>query len=157
MLRAVPRKAPTPQSFVDAHRVGVDGVDSGGGHELKSIGELAAELGTTTRAIRFYEEKGLLAPQRVGGSRVYGKRQRARLRLILRGKALGLPLRDIKAYLDLYGERGEGRAKQLALAVERAGAMIQELEGRRIKIDETIAELKLIQRESRKQLRNLER
>lgn len=155
----VPQKEPNAKRFVDAHRHGAGGAAGREGpaaHELRSIGELAETLGTTTRAIRFYEEKGLLAPQRVGGSRVYGKRQRARLQLILRGKALGLPLRDIKAYLDLYGERGEGRAKQLGLAIERAGAMIEELEGRRNKIDETIAELKLIQRESRKKLRALE-
>ena len=147
----MPRGTDRPKRFVDAHRR--EGTEALAARELRTIGELAEELGTTTRAIRFYEEKELLAPPRVGGSRVYGRRERARVRLILRAKALGLPLRDIKAYLDLYGEHGEGREKQLALAVEKASSMIEELEARREKIDETLEELRLIRRESQRKLR----
>lgn len=134
------------RSFVDAHR----GAPT---EEVWGIGELARELDTTARAIRFYETKGLLDPKRVGTTRVYGRRERARLQLILRGKKLGLTLREIKQYLDLYGERGEGRTKQLEMVIERTGEMIGELEDKKTNLERTIAELKLIRRESKKRLR----
>ena len=70
--------------------------------KLYSVTELAKELGVTPRAIRFYEAKGLITPQRAGGTRVYTHRDRGRLILILRGKKLGFSLREIKDYLDLY-------------------------------------------------------
>jgi DNA-binding transcriptional MerR regulator len=69
---------------------------------LYTVTELAAELGVTARAIRFYEDKGLLSPSRAGATRVYTYRDRARMMLILRGKRLGFTLRDIKEFLDLY-------------------------------------------------------
>lgn len=136
------------QRFVRAHREGATG-------EVWGIGDLARELGTTARAIRFYESKGLLAPERVGSTRVYGRRERARLQLILRAKSLGLTLREIKRYLDLYGTRGEGRKKQLEMVVERTGEMIAELEDKRAELDRTLAELRHIRRESQKKLRGL--
>ena len=67
-----------------------------------SIGELADEFGITTRAIRFYESRGLIQPQREGTNRIYSKRDRGRLILILRGKNLGFTLEDIAEYLTLY-------------------------------------------------------
>src|ERR1035441_4181739 len=70
--------------------------------KLNSVTELAKELGVTPRAIRFYEAKGLITPQRAGSTRVYTHRDRGRLILILRGKKLGFSLREIKDYLDLY-------------------------------------------------------
>ncbi len=69
---------------------------------LYTVTELASELGVTARAIRFYEDKGLLSPSRAGAKRVYSYRDRARMKLILRGKHLGFSLRDIKLFLDLY-------------------------------------------------------
>jgi DNA-binding transcriptional MerR regulator len=68
-----------------------------------SISELAKEFALTTRAIRFYEDEGLIAPTRSGRNRVYGPRERTRLKLILRGKRLGLSLVEIREILDLYG------------------------------------------------------
>ena len=123
--------------------------------EVYGIGELAAELGTTARAIRFYEEKGLLSPTRAGQTRIYSRRERARLQLILRGKSLGISLREMKQYLDLYGERGEGRARQLEVAISRAGEMIEELEHKREELDRTLDELKTIRRVSQARLRKL--
>src|SRR5436305_11215191 len=70
---------------------------------LFTVTELARDLGITARTIRFYEDKGLIAPQRAGSTRVYTARDRARMILILRGKRLGFSLREIKEYLDLYG------------------------------------------------------
>ncbi|MBP7684897.1 MAG: MerR family DNA-binding transcriptional regulator [Deltaproteobacteria bacterium] len=132
--------------FVDAHR------DARVAEQVFGISELAEELGTTTRAIRFYEEKGLLTPQRVGQNRVYTRRERARLQLILRGKSLGLTLRELQHYLDLYGKQGEGRRKQLELAIARSEQMIAELTERRAALDRTLDELELIRRVSRERL-----
>ena len=70
-----------------------------------SIGELAREFGVTTRAIRFYEDCGLLVPARLGRTRVYGARDRTRLRLTLRGKRLGLKLAEVKELVDMYETR----------------------------------------------------
>ncbi|MDQ6630058.1 MAG: MerR family DNA-binding transcriptional regulator [Pseudomonadota bacterium] len=70
-----------------------------------SIGELAREFSVTTRAIRFYEDCGLLQPQRAGRSRIYTARDRTRLRLTLRGKRLGLKLAEVRELVDMYESR----------------------------------------------------
>ncbi len=132
------------QAFVDSHRDET-------GTELFGITELCDEFGVTLRALRFYEDKGLLSPRRVGVARVYTRRDRARLTLILRAKAIGSPLSEIKRYLDLYGDHGEGRAQQLAYVIARTGTAIEELIQKRAQIDETLAELKLINASCRKQ------
>ncbi len=120
--------------------------------ELFGITELCAEFGITPRAIRFYEDKGLLAPRRVSGARVYTRRDRARLALILRSKAIGATLDEIAHYLDLYGQHGEGRQRQLQWVRERTDESIAALEAKRAAIDATLAELRLINAEVRKQL-----
>ena len=132
------------QTFVDSHR---DKATT----ELFGISELCAEFGVTLRALRFYEDKGLLAPRRVGGARVYTRRDRARLTLILRAKAIGSPLSEIKHYLSLYGDHGEGRIHQLAYVIARTDAAIEELAQKRAQIDETLAELKVINASCRQQ------
>src|SRR5947208_3927801 len=76
-----------------------------------SIGELAREFGLTTRAIRFYEDCGLLRPARAGKNRVYTARDRARLTLTLRGKRLGLKLAEIKDLVDMYEPRQDSDAQ----------------------------------------------
>jgi len=111
---------------------------------LYSITELAEELGVTPRAIRFYEEKGLLDPRRVGANRVYGYRDRARLLLILRGKRLGFSLALIQEYLDLYDADPTHR-KQLAHLLAGARRRIDELESQRRDLDLTIEELREIE------------
>jgi DNA-binding transcriptional MerR regulator len=70
--------------------------------KLFSVSQLAQDLGVTARAIRFYEDKGLIMPQRMGKTRVYTHRDRVRMILILRGKRMGFSLREIKEFLDLY-------------------------------------------------------
>lgn len=79
--------------------------------EQYSITELAREFGITTRAIRFYEDQGLLSPARSGMTRIYSERDRVRLKLVLRGKRLGFSLSEIAEIIDLYdadpGERGQ--------------------------------------------------
>lgn len=122
------------------------------GVELFGIGELSRDFGVSARAIRFYEDKGLLKPQRVNGTRVYTRRDRARLALILRSKSIGASLEEIRHYLDLYGARGEGRERQLRFVLDRTGAAIQQLEQKRAHIDATLDELRQIHAEARKHL-----
>jgi len=133
------------RAFVASHR------DDGTG-ELFGIAELCRDFGVTLRALRFYEDKGLLAPRRVNGTRVYTRRDRARLALILRAKAIGSPLAEIKHYLDLYGDHGEGRAQQLNYVITRTDTAIAELEQKRAHIDATLAELRVINQSCRAQL-----
>lgn len=82
--------------------------------EIYGIAELSREFGISPRAIRFYEAKGLLKPRRVNGARVYTRRDRARLSLILRAKAIGSSLAEIRHYLDLYGSRGRAGSHSCA-------------------------------------------
>jgi len=112
--------------------------------KLYGIAELADEFGITTRTIRFYEAKELLNPPRVSGARIYTKRERARLVLILRAKSIGFSLAEIKKYLDLYGDRGEGRPLQANFLAERSAALIAELERKQTNIATTLAELREI-------------
>ena len=142
---AIPSTAVNAQSFVDSHR-------DEGNAELFGISELCQEFDITLRALRFYEDKGLLAPRRVSGARVYTRRDRARLAFILRAKAIGSPLSEIKHYLDLYGDHGEGRSQQLSFVIARTDAAIEALEQKRAQIDETLAELHLINASCRSHL-----
>lgn len=138
------------QAFVDSHR-------DEEATELFGITELCREFGITLRALRFYEDKGLLSPRRINGARVYTRRDRARLSLILRAKAIGSPLSEIKRYLDLYGDQGEGRAQQLSYVIERTDQEIAELEKKRAHIDATLAELRVINASCRKHLEERKR
>lgn len=132
-------------AFLDAHRSETDG-------EVYGITDLVNELGVTARAIRLYEEKGLLSPRRIGTARIFSRRDRARLVLILRAKALGTSLEDIQHYLDLYGQHGEGRKQQLEYVVKRSADAIAELEEKRSQLDKTLAELQLIHSTCQQQL-----
>ncbi len=146
MLQAVARKrAASAQEVVDAHRD--EDTD-----QLFGITELCQEFGITLRTIRFYEDKALLKPRRINGARVYTKRDRARLALILRSKAIGASLDEIKHYLDLYGAHGEGRVQQLKFVLDRTDAAITELETKRAHIDASLAELRVINATVRKHL-----
>ena len=87
-------------------------------NEVMTVTELARETGVTARAIRFYESKGLLHPQRAGTTRIYTHRERGRLQLILRGKRLGFSLTDIGDYLNLY-DAYPTQQDQIMLLLER--------------------------------------
>jgi DNA-binding transcriptional MerR regulator len=108
---------------------------------LYSIGDLAGEFALSPRAIRFYEDQGLLAPQRIGGNRVYTKRDRARLSLILRGKRLGFSLADIKEMLDLY-DADRDHLEQLRVTLGKGRARIAELERQQAEIATTLQEIR---------------
>jgi DNA-binding transcriptional MerR regulator len=112
--------------------------------DLFSIADLAREFGISTRAIRFYESKGLLSPERVGGTRVFRRRDRARLILILRGKRLGFSLRDISEYLSLYD--AQSQTAQVSLLVEMVDRRLRLLQGQMADLNTTLAELSEIRK-----------
>lgn len=126
--------------------------DGAHANTLYGIAELAERHGVTHRAIRFYEDKGLLTPQRVGGQRVYTETDSKRLALILRAKSIGSKLSDIKTFLELYGQEGEGRVRQLEFVIAKVSAEIEALEAKRAQIDATLADLRLIQDGARERL-----
>ena len=105
-----------------------------------SISDLAAEFAVTPRTIRFYEDEGLISPDRIGTSRLYSKRDRARLAWILRGKRLGFSLADIRELLDLY-DAGDGRRTQKARTADKCRERIAALEAQRTDLDAMISEL----------------
>jgi DNA-binding transcriptional MerR regulator len=117
-----------------------------------SISDLAKEFALTTRAIRFYEDCGLVAPERAGSARIYGERERVRIKLILRGKRLGLSLAEIGELLDLYEVARNERAqlsKFLAMLADRRARLLQQKED----IDATLAEIEGVERECRRRLK----
>ena len=112
--------------------------------DLFAIADLAKEFGISTRAIRFYEAKGLLHPERVGATRVFRRRDRARLILILRGKRLGFSLRDISEYLSLYD--ADSQTAQVTLLADLVDQRLERLERQLTDLQTTIAELREIRR-----------
>jgi DNA-binding transcriptional MerR regulator len=107
---------------------------------LYTVTELAKELGMTARAIRFYEDKGLIMPRRAGTTRVYSARDRGRMILILRGKRLGFSLSTIKEYLDLY-DMDITQHAQLKLLLASIAKRRAQLVSQRQAIDEALSEL----------------
>lgn len=105
-----------------------------------SIGELCDEFDVTARALRFYEDEALIAPERRGTQRLYTDRDRARLAWILRGKRVGLSLAEIKELLDLY-DIGDGRRTQRLKTVEICQARVDKMKQQRVDIEATIKEL----------------
>jgi DNA-binding transcriptional MerR regulator len=121
-----------------------------------TISELAAEFETTLRTIRFYEDQGLLTPERVGTTRVFHDRDRVRLQLILRGKRLGFTLAEIAHVLSLYDET-PGERGQLEFLIADIGKRRSTLLARRRDLDEALAELAALEERCRADLELLER
>lgn len=105
-----------------------------------TITELRREYGVSARTLRFYEDKGLLSPERDGQTRLYSYRDRARLQLILRGKRVGFSLAEIKELLDLYNLK-DGQVTQMRVSLERSRQKIGELEGQKRDIEDAISDL----------------
>ena len=105
-----------------------------------TIGELCREFGVTARALRFYEQKGLLRPERQGWKRLYDARERQRLQMILRGKKAGFTLAEIREMLELTHLR-EGETERMEKALARMRQQLDVLRERRAEIDEAIADL----------------
>lgn len=109
-------------------------------HERWTIAELSAEFGVTPRALRFYEERGLLSPERSGSQRIYRTRDRARLHWIERAKSVGFSLTEAGEMLDLY-DLGDGRQTQRKVTLKRCREQLGKLERQREDIDWAIGVL----------------
>jgi DNA-binding transcriptional MerR regulator len=120
--------------------------------KLYTVTELAEQLGVTPRALRFYEDKGLVLPQRAGTTRVYTHRDRGRMALILRGKRLGFSLREIADWLDLY-DADPNQAEQMRLLVDKVRDRIEALERQRDDLEATLMELREIENAARRHLK----
>jgi len=117
---------------------GFDRDPSGG--DVFTIRDLTKELGVSARTLRFYEEKGLVDPRRNGQERLYGRRDRARLKYVLMGKSVGFSLEEVREMLDLY-DLGDGQVTQLKVALEKFRERIARLGRQKVDIDRAITEL----------------
>jgi DNA-binding transcriptional MerR regulator len=108
--------------------------------ETYSISQLTREFGCTARALRFYEDEGLIAPTRQGLVRIYSKRDRARLAWIMRAKNVGFSLLEIREMIDLY-DLGDGRAEQRRVTMQRCREKIAKLQQQKADIESSIGEL----------------
>ena len=124
--------------------------------ELESwtIAQIADEFGVTHRTVRHYEDLGLITPERRGQQRVYHRRDRTRLNLILRGKRLGFPLEEVRTIIDLY-DAPRGRASQLEYVLSQVDERRADLEQRRRDLDDTLKELDAFEDSCRADLERL--
>lgn len=114
--------------------------------ETYGIAQLAREFGVTTRTVRFYEDKGLISPTRDGQRRIYSARDRVRLRLIMRGKRLGLTLDEIAELINLY-DVDPSEVTQLKQFIEVIRQRKTVLEGQKRDIDDTLTEMNRLERQ----------
>ena len=106
-----------------------------------TIRQLTKEFAVTARTLRFYEDEGLIAPERRGQTRIYASRDRARIILILRGRRVGFSLAEIRGILDLYGVH-DGGITQLVHTRKKFAERIATLERQKIDIDDSLKELR---------------
>jgi len=117
------------------------------GPDLLGIQDAARQLGVTMRTLRFYEDKGLIAPQRAGTVRIYSRREMGRMQLILRGKRLGFSIREIQEFLDLYDVDPEHQ-EQVRKLKAKVNDRIADLRKQKRAIEQTMEELLLIERQA---------
>ncbi len=128
-----------------------DDVVSDGQEDYTRIGDMAKSFGVTLRTLRFYEDKGLISPKRDGSTRLYTRRDKARLKLILLGRKVGFSLRDVKQMMDLYDPNGTN-IKQLRLTMDKSERQLARLQKQRVAIDEAMSELSALMTAVRNQL-----
>jgi DNA-binding transcriptional MerR regulator len=119
------------------------------------VGELAEELGVTTRTLRFYESQGLLMPERVGKTRLYSMRDRTRLLLILRGRRFGMSLDEIAEIVDMYNGAESSERRQLQTLLARLDVIASELRQRRADLRATLKEVTEVAEQCRARLAEL--
>jgi DNA-binding transcriptional MerR regulator len=122
---------------------------------LYTVTQLGAELGITVRTLHFYEAQGLITPRRAGNTRVYSRRDRARMILILRGKSLGFSIREIRDYLELY-DMDPTHEQQTRTLLNAVRARIQALAEQQAALTQTLAELKDIEQQALAALRTMQ-
>jgi DNA-binding transcriptional MerR regulator len=122
-----------------------------------TVGELADDLGVTTRTLRHYEAEGLIAPERVGTNRVYTARDRARLRLILRGRRFGMTLAECREIVDMYNGATTSERRQLETLLNRLDEIATDLRRRQSDLRRTLAEVNEVAEQCRGRLRELDR
>ena len=120
-----------------------------------TISELASQFKVTTRTIRFYEDKGLISPTRNGRNRIYSKRDRTRLKLVLRGKRLGFSLNEAREIIDLYDGQASGEQRQLERMCEKIAESREVLSQQLKDIQQSLLEMDRIESNCRKQLDQL--
>lgn len=120
-----------------------------------TVGELADDLGVTTRTLRHYEAEGLVSPQRIGANRVYSVRDRARLRLILRGRRFGMTLAECREIVDMYDGAGSSERRQLTTLLTRLDEIADELRQRQADLRRTLAEVNDVAGRCRRRLSQL--
>ena len=120
-----------------------------------TVGELADELGVTTRTLRFYEAEGLITPSRAGSARVYDHRDRARLRLILRGKRFGMSLSEIREIVDMYDGAASSERRQLETLLSRLDEITVDLTARQRDLKRTMSEVGEVAQQCRDRLAQL--
>jgi len=120
-----------------------------------TVRQLADELGVTTRTLRFYEAEGLVSPRRDGTNRVYSQRDRARLRLILRGRRFGMSVAECREIVDMYDGAASSEQRQLELLLGRLDQIAGELRARQADIRRTLVELNEVADQCRARLAEL--
>ena len=123
---------------------------------LWTVGELAEELGVTTRTLRFYEAEGLISPRRQGAARVYSVRDRTRLRLILRGKRFGMSLAEIAEIVDIYDGAASSERRQLRTLLDRLEVITVDLQARQDDLRRTLHEVADVTEQCRTRLSELD-
>lgn len=121
-----------------------------------TVGELADELGVTTRTLRFYEAEGLIAPERRGTVRIFHPRDHARMRLILRGKRFGMSLPEIREIVDMYDGAASSERRQLELLLSRLVDIRTDLRQRATDLRRILAEVETVAQQCRSRLADLD-
>ena len=126
-------------------------------HKTYSISDLSKEFDVTTRAIRLYEESGLLAPEREGSRRVYKERDRVRLRLILRGKRIGFTLSEVKDMFDLYDSKPiDGEKKQILYLLDIMEQRLETLKLQRKELELAVVDIESVCERAKETLAELD-
>ncbi len=111
-----------------------------GNDDYARIGEVSEQFNVTLRTLRFYEDKGLIAPKRIGVTRLYSRKDRARIKLILQGKKVGFSLREVKHLIELY-EPGGSNTVQMRAIMNKSIKQLDKMKAQRAAVDEAIEEL----------------
>jgi DNA-binding transcriptional MerR regulator len=131
------------------------GMHDRGANDRWTVGALAEELGVTTRTLRFYEAQGLITPARRGGARSYDHRDRARMRLILRGRRFGMSLSEIREIVDMYDGASSSEMRQLHTLLGRLDSIAADLRARQDDLARTLDEVADVARRCRARLDEL--